>query len=200
MKNHIMVDLETMGLSSNTAILSIGACVFNPFKWETPAKNEIFEINVDLQDCINAGLKVDASTLFWWMKQSKAAQDRLLQRPFLLNTALYEFSQFFKGVGNYDRGVADRGVFAWGHGAAFDIPILENAFSTPTIGNKPKLILDVPWRFANVRDTRTIFDLASVRVDHSKGTAHVAVHDAINQARTVCEAYKILKIKEREEL
>ncbi len=192
MKNHVMVDLETMGTSSNAAILSIGACAFDPFKWENPKKDEKFEVNVDLEDCIKKGLKVDASTVYWWMKQSKEAQQRISLTPAALHDALVEFKEFFNGENG--RPYSNKGQYIWSHGSTFDVVILENAYKT--IGFQS---VRTPWSFTAARDTRTLFDLAGVMVDRSKGVQHVAVHDAINQARTVCEAYKILKILKSED-
>ena len=71
MKNHLMLDLETMGNKSFSSFVSIGAVFFDMATGETGAE---FHIKVDLGSCLEAGLKVDASTIYWWLKQSDAAR------------------------------------------------------------------------------------------------------------------------------
>jgi len=50
----------------------------------------------------------------------------------------------------------------------------------------------VPWKFWDVRDTRTLFDLADVQVDVAG--KHNALTDAVAQARAVQQSYKKLNI------
>lgn len=70
-----------------------------------------------------------------------------------------------------------------GHGATFDPVILENAYRA--VGMKAW------WKFSNVRDTRTLFDLANYRYVAKGG--HDALDDAMNQVKAVQEAYQKLK-------
>ena len=61
---HLMVDIETMGIKSNFAIISIGAV---EFKIETGETGKEFYRNVTLKSSVELGLNVDADTVMWWM-------------------------------------------------------------------------------------------------------------------------------------
>ena len=77
----------------------------------------------------------------------------------------------------------------WANGPHFDISILEAVYHA--VG------LPVPWHYRAPRDFRTITDAAGMtREEFSNyGDAHNALHDAIAQAMTVCEAYKRLGLR-----
>ena len=64
MKQNLMIDLETLGTKPNSAILSIGAVYF-----DKDGLGEEFYANVDLQDSIDSGFDIDASTVYWWLSQ-----------------------------------------------------------------------------------------------------------------------------------
>src|SRR4051794_11270840 len=69
----VMVDLETMGLDPDAAIVAIGATKFT--LGEEPVST--FYANVDLGDCLSLGLTVSASTIMWWLQQEHAARAAL---------------------------------------------------------------------------------------------------------------------------
>ena len=63
MAKHMMVDLETMAVSPNAVVLTLGAVHFNPYG--TGYSDKIyFRINIDDQDALNR--EVDPGTLDWW--------------------------------------------------------------------------------------------------------------------------------------
>jgi hypothetical protein len=70
----------------------------------------------------------------------------------------------------------------WSHGSIFDIVILENICR--------KLQQAVTWKFWQVRDTRTLFDIANV--DVIVEGKHNALNDALAQAKAVQQSYKKL--------
>jgi 3' exoribonuclease, RNase T-like len=73
--------------------------------------------------------------------------------------------------------------YVWSHGSNFDTVILENAYRL--IGGSPW------WDYKNVRDTRTLFDVAGCTYTAKGG--HDALEDARNQAEAVQKAYQQLK-------
>lgn len=170
---HVMFDLETMGNAPGCAIVSFGAVDFDPEKGV--GTNTFYEV-VDLQSCLDAGLKIDASTLYWWMGQSEAARKALLQPGKHITDVVGNFKDYWVRCG---------ATFAWCHGATFDAPIVDLACRA--VGTS------VPWKFWDVRDTRTIFDLTGVTIPRAKGVHHNALDDAKNQAAAVCEAYRRLR-------
>ncbi len=131
---HIMVDIETMGTEPDSVILSIGAVRFD---METIRAS--FEVLVDIQSCLDAGLKVNAKTLQWWMKQSDAAR-RLLTDNTSMHLPLREALEAFNTF------VSDKEV--WGNGAGFDNVIIKHAMAA--VGVTPA------WEFWTDRCYRTV--------------------------------------------
>jgi hypothetical protein len=180
MVNHIMVDLETMGTSPNAAIMSIGACVFDPHAVSLASLN--YYQNIDLASCMKVGLTVDAGTIEFWMKQPDAAINALWDDRWDITRALKDFSSWI-GSTTHSSG---KDVRIWAHGSNFDIVVLESAYRACGLVQ--------PWAYNAMRDDRTLFELAGVDLkDFSCGTLHNALDDARNQAMAVQESYRRLK-------
>lgn len=175
---HCMTDLETLGRHPYCPILSIGACSFN-MDDELPVV-DVFYQAVDLDSCLQAGLRVNADTLKWWMQQSEAAQYAafLDENAVKLPLALDAFTDW----------ICSRPMQMWGNSARFDYGILEAAYIA--CGK------EIPWAWYCERDYRTIKsmpaakDIELVRV----GTFHRAADDAISQAlhlRRICQQLQL---------
>ncbi len=171
---HVMLDLETWGTAPGSALRSIGAVTFNPRDDEDQRE---FYANIERESCEAAGLKVDPATVVWWERQSIAAQDALFTDPRPLRAVAVEFCEW------WSRSVA---TFLWSNGANFDEVLWRVACEA--VGVR------VPWKYWNVRDTRTIWDAAGVnpRMIPRSGTAHNALADARHQAQCVTLAYRKL--------
>jgi hypothetical protein len=168
----VMIDTETAGTTPGSAILSIGAVMFGP-----AGLGKEFYAPISLASCTAAGLTIDPGTIAWWMKQSDAARAAAFRddaEPLLV--VLLRFAEWITTVG------AER---PWCQGANFDTPLLEAAYSI--CGMTP------PWKFWNVRDTRTLYELADVRVDRAHGTHHNALDDARAQAEAAVVALQRLR-------
>ncbi len=184
--SHIMIDLETFGIDPGCAVLSIGAVIFDPTSTAKSFKpnkkqDECFYAIIDLQSCLDFGCHVSGSTINWWMQQNPDALRELIKNPKPLDTVLRDFNHWFR---------MQDGVYPWSHGSGFDIVLLEELFrliQKKGINGKP------PWKFFNIRDTRTLFDIAGVDPDRSKGTHHNALDDAINQARAALKAFEKIR-------
>lgn len=172
---HVMLDLETWGTRPGCAIRSIGAVVFDP--WHPQPDADFFYANVWGESCIAAGLHIEAGTAEWWEDQSPEARAHLGANPLPLRRAMEQFQAFF---------MRNRGRYVWGHGASFDAPILGEAFR--------RLSMSEPWNFWNLRDTRTVYDMAELRLGDfpREGTHHNALDDARHQVRVLQAAYKKL--------
>jgi len=171
---HVMHDIETLGTKPGSIILSIGAVAFCPT--ERVIKST-FYINIDEEQSRALGLFAEQSTIDWWAGQSTEARAALCVNAVSPMAALADYFSWFTAVD---------GEFIWSHGASFDTPLVEAAAM--------RLDIPPPWRFWNVRDTRTIFHLAGNGPDRSKGVHHNALDDAINQAEAVIESYRILGV------
>lgn len=140
--DHVMLDLETMGNKSNSAIVSIGAVEFDIETGETG--REFYKV-VDLQSCLDAGLIVNGSTVMWWLQQDKAARELVLQESMEIALVLFHLDRWFSEC--------IQGFKIWGNGARFDIGILEDAYVKA--GYK-----EMPWGFRGERDLRTLVAFA----------------------------------------
>jgi hypothetical protein len=67
-----MVDLETMGNTKEAAITAIGACAYDS-KSGNMIEEAFYKV-VKLENSVKEGLKMDASTVIWWMNQSEEAK------------------------------------------------------------------------------------------------------------------------------
>lgn len=176
--HNVMIDIETMGLSLNAPILSIGACFFDIETGEIGAK---FECNIILKSALENGV-LDADTLQWWLTKTSDEARAALFAGFKVDlvdalSALYNFV------------VCPIPVMVWANGPSFDVAILENAYR--------KSGYQVPWSHRNVQCVRTIKRLADVIApDREKpadvGTAHAALDDCLFQVAEVVAAYKVI--------
>lgn len=164
-----MLDLETFGLVPGVALRSIGAVEFE-LSGET---GDTFYANISRSSCEAAGLVVDPNTEAWWKRQSQAAQDVLLVDPQPLRDIVMRFHIWFREC---------QAVTIWSHGAAFDTALWEAAAR--------RVELTPPWKFVNVRDTRTVYELFDfdVRDVQRVGTYHNALDDAVYQVKCVAAA------------
>lgn len=167
---HVMVDLETLGTGPDAVILSIGAIKFDPAGVGLAPLNKKprFEVHVDVASAMSYGLKVDASTLMWWLDphQDAARKELLRHERIGLSPALIAFSRWL------DTDPVD--VRVWGNGAAFDNVILAYAHKAT--------VCELPWGYYGNRCYRTMKSLFPQVKMERVGTHHSAVDDATSQA------------------
>jgi hypothetical protein len=181
---NLMIDLETLSTSPLAAVTQIGAVAFDPY---TGKVGEKFERHIGIESSIKYGMKIDGSTLCWWMGQSDAARRDFTagqSKAVPVDQALTDLEAFVRRVFTY---TGPAGV--WSHGATFDLPILECA-SRKVLGRS------VPWKYVAGRDTRTLFGLVDKKLTQlagePTGVAHNAVDDCIHQIAGVHAAMKLL--------
>jgi len=173
---HLMIDLECLSTRPDCVVLSIGACLFNPQGQGVLDQITIFP-SVDEQ--LMLGRHVDDATLEWWGKQSLEAREEAFS-----DNNRVSFRDAILAVKAFYWPRADR---IWAHGSCFDVTIMENCFR--------QLEINIPWPYWQVRDTRTLYELAQVSLkDNDFVTSHRAVDDAIRQAVVVQNAYRKLKL------
>lgn len=182
----VLIDLETLGTHASAPILSIGAVAFNANDPDEKACRT-FAMNVNL--IVEPGSLPDGDTFYWWLQQSEEARRALLDNRYSLAFVLVAFRDWIE-LYTVLRDPSSASAFRiWSHGASFDIPILETAYrlwAGTTRGN------GISWHYRAPRDTRTLFELADVKVEHEYGTKHVALDDAINEMRAVKRAWSKL--------
>lgn len=178
MTTHVMIDLETWGTLPGSALRSIGAVTFNPYG--DCHEEKTFYANITRSSCIDAGLTVDEGTERWWAQQSYEAQCRLDNEQRSLANVVHEFALWWQSV---------QGTYVWSNGANFDEVLWRVAAEKVDHGT--------PWKYWNVRDTRTCWHLArlNAKAVPFDGVQHDAIADARHQAKCVTRAYGILGIK-----
>ena len=167
MKEHCMLDLETLDTRSTGAILSIGAVMF-----DKAGIGAEFYRTIDAQSCFDAGLTVSGSTFKWWMAQSGQARKALFEDNVPLQDALFAFAVFLRDQSDGNRKI-------WGNGSDFDNAMLAHAYN--------KLGIEVPWQFWNNRCYRTTCDLLNAKQRKQEGVYHNALDDARSQAKHLRE-------------
>jgi len=157
MSKHLMVDLETLAVSPDAAILTLGAVHFDPMS-HVMGEKLYMRFNLDDQDKLKR--YIDPNTLDWWAKQDPAIMEEAFSDHDRVPVAdaIDKFHKFAWGCKGF-----------WSHGSVFDIVILENLYR--------QLKRTPPWSFWQIRDTRTIFDLG-----HDPDMPQESKHDALQDA------------------
>lgn len=131
-----MCDLETMGTGTRAAVTAIALVLFD--------ENQLYQSGnlyavVDLESSTRAGLRMDASTVKFWMEQPDEARLALLRTAEPLPTVLQRFKEWWLWSGAEE---------LWGNGSDFDNVILREAFKLCRI--------EPPWKFWQNRCFRTL--------------------------------------------
>lgn len=169
----VMIDIETASTKRNGLILSVAAVKFDPFS------DQVFDgiyLKPDLESQLQIGRIADDSTIEWWAKQDEAIrneswgdEDRLPLDQFL--------EQFNKFVWNSKK--------YWAKGPTFDMIIMEDFYASQS---RP-----VPWKYHEVRDVRTIYDLAPELII-TNTEAHNCLADCVVQIEILQKIFKKLGI------
>jgi len=177
MKNHLMLDLETLGVNPGCAILSFAAM---PFDLKTGTTSEPFYTTIDLNSSINAGLKIEPDTFKWWMKQNDQARGLVSKTGLSLEEALRDF-QYFISIQ-----FAGDPFSVWGNSSSFDCSILKSAYDICK--------LDLPWNVFNERDYRTVKGLFPANLPKKDSEkAHDPIYDCEYQIECLVQILNSLK-------
>lgn len=174
--SEVMIDLETLSLRVFARILTIGAVKFDRTSKGIDVSSAPFYRHITAESC--AGLDVDAKTEKWWAEQADDVRNEAfnITNAIPLKQALEEFSVWYKGA-----------KCIWSQGASFDVSIMEEAYR--------RLGMETPWRYYQVRDTRTVYDAASFDFRQVSQTAlHHAVKDCERQVDAVQQAFAKLTV------
>lgn len=159
---HVMLDLETFGNGNDAAIVSIGAVKFN----QTEILDE-FHVAVDPESCTAFGLKIDASTVMWWLDPDRAAA-----RAALLDLVQVDLGSALVGLTEW---LGNDIAAIWGNGATFDNVILRSAYRACR--------MEYPVGFWQDQCYRTLKYRAPGIEIVREGTHHDALDDARCQAK-----------------
>lgn len=161
-----MIDLETLSVENDAAIIAIGTVIFDE-------KDIIGRQELLLDPRFVPGHRSN-STLEWWGQQDPAVFKKMMSGTLMAVEACAELGAFLDSHKPVDE--------VWANAPQFDLIILRRLFKVCK--------MEFPIHFRNERDFRTLIQLArshAVRVnDAYRGRiAHSAVSDAEAQAKAV---------------
>jgi hypothetical protein len=130
----VMIDIETLGTTPGSVILSIAAVRFD---MNTGEVSDYITMVIDIQSCLDIGMEVDGDTLMWWMNLDQGAREHLSGATVRIEDGLEALSRFLR---DEDK--------VWGNSARFDFGLLADAST--------RLGFGLPWNFRNERDVRTL--------------------------------------------
>lgn len=173
--NHIMIDIETLGVNPGAAILSIAAARFDI---KTGSIWERFYINIDVKSSLDSGLSIEADTFLWWLNQSLEARKKLQLDTTTLRHALISLNAFISSDS-----------IVWGNSARFDLGLLSAAYE--------KVDMNIPWSHRNERCLRTIVALnPDIRnAEEFTGTPHNAMDDVEHQIKYLVKTLNSLSLE-----
>ena len=165
-----MADLETLGTTPETPVVSLGAVFFDI---ATKTIGPTFYMIMEIDEQLSRGRRPTGSTLKWWFTQTDAAKRVFHEKAQPTKVVLETFALWYKSQ-------YSKGAFIWGNGSTFDISILENMYRDYG--------LPIPWGYNKVMDLRTFkrFEAGGAQIPNT-GVAHNALDDAIAQAQYVMD-------------
>jgi hypothetical protein len=193
---HIMVDFETLSLKENAVLLSLGACAFDMDSGEI-----IEEFYAAIDPRLQPGRDIDASTVYWWLRQNEdarnaltasvAARDELDEDSDVSEDKL---TDLMTAAAHPMQHVA-RAFIVWAEGYVH--AGLAGVWSNGNVDHKWASSMaeysgyKLPYGHWLERDYRTIKTLfPSIKADKTDVVQHNALADAIMQAKHLCVLIK----------
>lgn len=177
-----MVDIETLSVHPDAAVLSTGAVAFDPVIGLAPVS---FESTLDRAQ--QKGRRIDSDTVAWWIRQAEenpgAAQVFNERRLEPVERSLKRLTEYYNHWCTEDSGV-------WANGPDFDLVILRSLYEDHN--------LSPPWTHRQHRCYRTLRGFAQeagldINIPPNMHQ-HNALSDANYQARFTIEAMKQLGV------
>ena len=167
--NNLMIDLETLALKPNAAILCIAAVKFS----FTSDEYEPLQINISQKSCEEYGLVKDPETVAWWVKDRPELLKTFFKNTAHLKTALVNLNDFI--------GPDAKKMNIWANGTVFDIGMLEWDYHVTGV--------PCPWRYFNIMDARTIYRVSELDFKSYPrvGEYHNAIDDCLTQIKALKE-------------
>lgn len=166
------LDIETLGTSVDSVILSVGAIAFDP---KDGSLYDHFYMNVDIWSALDAGLTIDDETLaVWRTPEFLEARLALHSNQRSIRHVLEKFAEWLNGPVNVQH--------VWAKPPQFDCALLGAAYK--------RLGMSVPWNHRAPRCLRTLLDVSEFdeKTIPFEGVKHHALDDARHQAKVVAAA------------
>ena len=177
--NDVMIDIETLAITPNSCILTLGAIKFNRNQDIKDLDScEKLYFRIDQKSCLDIDLEINIDTLNWWKTQNKEARYEALENKsrISIKEALLRLKDFVKDS-----------RYVWANSPNFDCIILENAYK--------KCNIEIPWKFWNLRDCRTVYDIGKTNLkSFSNENSHNSLIDCYNQILCLQKAFKNISL------
>jgi hypothetical protein len=172
----VTLDLETLGTTPDSVILTIGMIKFDPYSDFIDLDHGIHH-RIDFNSQIDMGRFVSEDTLRWWSKQDPVVVEEAMgeEDRIPLNKVCDDINRFLVGAKNI-----------WCQGPHFDICMLENLYR--------QLERPIPWNYWQISDSRTFFKIHGDPREVGRDAAHNALMDCYYQSIGVQQLYKKLGI------
>lgn len=204
----LMMDLETLGVDMGAPVVTIGACLFDPYSCDSgeALMKRSMLVRVDISDAIKYADKVDGSTVRWWFEQKDAAIKALVGDDCVpVQEAMTLLTRFCNERGAFVNKVFFDGLSElpkacrfWAKDPDFDMRLMQHYYDHPDLDGSQ------PWKFYECRSVRTVQDLAWPDGDRPQfdvpGIAHDARWDAVTQALTVQAAMYRLNLSKDQDV
>lgn len=158
-----MLDFETLGNGKDKCVCQVGAVYFNNITGELG--NE-FKANINAASHEIYGGKLDASTVYWWLKQSEQARKSITEGELRdIKAVFIDLNTFLSNAKRI-----------WSH-ATFDFVTLVDTMKQ--LGIKPS------FHYKYGLDLRTLTYLGGISIDKTErqGTHHDALDDCKHQVK-----------------
>lgn len=166
--NRIMLDLETLATSNDSAVAAIGAVLFD----ENVLLGE-FEAYLFLP--LVPGHR-DRKTLEWWNEQDPEVHEKVFGGRENIYKALERLSLFWKKYKVSE---------VWANAPTFDCIILRTQFELAGFVT--------PWHFREERCFRTLVSLArQKKINYSEAYQDIIKHDPLSDAKAQARATQII--------
>jgi hypothetical protein len=168
-----MIDIEGLGTGPDTTILTIAAQQFDPLQRDVFGGNFYVRVTLESQE----GRSIQQETIDWW-----ATQPNIVREEAFNEQDRVSLEQALRGL--------HRTVWhakrVWAQGPTYDMNILEHAYKSLNIA--------LPWRYYQVRDSRTLFSLCPTL--QKLAASHHALEDCRRQILLLWDSLEYLKVRE----
>lgn len=183
--HHVVIDLETLSLRTDAAIVSIGAVALDK-NLEVCGQ---FYCPVEIQSCISHKMRVSASTLRWWLTQDQEVKKAALNGDIPIFNAIREFVVWLNDGEQWK----EAQCHVWANGPEFDCAVLINAYFQvfPYYAQETAM-----WNYRKVQSLRTLWllnedlNLGCKYMDNLP--KHNALFDAYREAMFVRDVLRAL--------
>lgn len=169
----VMIDIEGLATGPETTILTIAAQEFDPLQRDRFGRDYYVRVDLESQD----GRTIEQGTIDWWAQQPALVREEAFNEHDRVSLA--EALQGLHRMVWHARRV-------WAQGPTYDMNILEHAYRS--------LQMPLPWRYYQVRDSRTLFSLCPALERYP--ASHHALEDCQRQINLVWDAMESLNIQE----